>query len=385
MDGAQDRLAILHCHSTFSLGGKEARAVRLMNAFGMQARHTIISAMPDQLGARKAIDAHISVDFPIETRAPALHGKPSPARYLALARYMQNFDLVLSYNWGAMDAVMAHRVCSPFMTLPPLIHHEDGFNADEADRLDWRRGLFRRLALPTAAALVVPSHVLEDIACRHWVKASRIHRIANGIALDRYNRAPVAGAIPGLVRQAGEVIIGTVAGLREVKDLPLLVRALALCPAHMRLVIVGEGPERSMIEAEAARHGLGNRLQMAGFLPDPARYVGLFDIMALSSLSEQQPIAVMEGMAAALPICAPDVGDIARMVSPDNADFIVPRSAAALADALTRLAEDGRLRSSIGHANRARAAAEFDENRMISIYSALYAKAAKRPVSAFLP
>jgi len=43
---------ILHCHSTFALGGKEARAVRLMNAFGDRARHTIVSGMPDQLGAR---------------------------------------------------------------------------------------------------------------------------------------------------------------------------------------------------------------------------------------------------------------------------------------------------------------------------------------------
>ena len=45
---------ILHLHSSFSLGGKEARAVRLMNAFGDSARHTIVSGMPDQLGARDA-------------------------------------------------------------------------------------------------------------------------------------------------------------------------------------------------------------------------------------------------------------------------------------------------------------------------------------------
>ncbi len=43
---------ILHCHSTFSLGGKEARAVRLMNAFGDAAEHVVLSAMPGRLGAR---------------------------------------------------------------------------------------------------------------------------------------------------------------------------------------------------------------------------------------------------------------------------------------------------------------------------------------------
>lgn len=372
-------MSILHCHSTFSLGGKEARAVRLMNAFGPRARHTILSAMPDQLGARKAIDTDVWADFPTEARAPALHGKPSPTRYLALARYMQNFDLVLSYNWGSMDAVMAHRVCSTFMKLPPLIHHEDGFNADEAQRLDWRRNIFRRLALRTAAAVVVPSHVLESIARRHWVSASRVRRISNGIDIARYAQPPQP--LPSLIRNEGDVVVGTIAGLRAVKDLPLLVRALALTPPNVRLVIVGEGPERAAILAEAALHGVADRVLLTGFLPDPARFVGHFDIMALSSLSEQQPIAVMEGMAAGLPIVAPRVGDVAQMVAPANAPFIAVRSAAALAEAITQLAGDSRGRIAIGRANRARAEAEFDEAAMIATYAKLYASALKIDVA----
>jgi hypothetical protein len=51
---------ILHLHSSFDLGGKEARAVRLMNAFGDAARHTIVSGVPDALGARDAIARGIS-------------------------------------------------------------------------------------------------------------------------------------------------------------------------------------------------------------------------------------------------------------------------------------------------------------------------------------
>ena len=52
---------ILHCHSTFSLGGKEARAAQLMNSFGDAAEHVILSAVPDALGARAAIDPSIRV------------------------------------------------------------------------------------------------------------------------------------------------------------------------------------------------------------------------------------------------------------------------------------------------------------------------------------
>ncbi len=365
---------ILHCHSTFSLGGKEARAVRLMNAFGGAARHSVLSAMPDQLGARTAIDKDIWAEFPIEGRAPALHGKPGPGRYLALARYMQNFDLVLSYNWGSMDAVMAHRLLSRFMPLPPLIHHEDGFNADEADGLNWKRNAFRRAALPTARAVVVPSHALERTARSAWGERLPVRRISNGIDVARYAK-PQPGSIPGFERRKGDVVIGTIAGLRAVKDLPMLVRAFAALPAHARLVIVGEGPERATIAAEAERLAVADRVSMPGFLSEPHRYVGHFDIMALSSLSEQQPIAVMEAMAAGLPVVAPPVGDVAAMVASENSPYIVPRSAAALAEALTALANDDPLRRRIGKANAAKAQASFDERAMIAAYASLYANA----------
>src|SRR5688500_3179350 len=97
---------ILHAHSTFSAGGKELRAVRLMNAFGDAAVHDVISAIPGQLEARSAIAGSIRVRFPDDS--PPLTGLPNPLRWWRLARYMRRFDLVLTYNWGAFDAVMAH-------------------------------------------------------------------------------------------------------------------------------------------------------------------------------------------------------------------------------------------------------------------------------------
>src|SRR3546814_7132537 len=99
-------IRILHLHSSFSLGGKEARAVRLMNLMEDRAHHTILSAMPDALGARDAIAPGIRVDFP--KAAPPLHGRPSLPRYRELARYMRGFDLLISSNWGAMEIGRAH-------------------------------------------------------------------------------------------------------------------------------------------------------------------------------------------------------------------------------------------------------------------------------------
>ena len=362
---------LLHLHSSFSLGGKEARAVRLMNLMGSRARHVILSAVPDATGARDSIDSGIDVAFP--TDAPPLHGKPGPARYRDLARYMQQFDLVLSYNWGAMDGVMAHRIFAPFRHLPPLIHHEDGFNEDESVRRNWKRNGFRRLALPTAEALIVPSALLERIAADEWGARRLTVVIRNGIDTEAYEAKPSV-AIPGLDRRQGEVVIGTVAGLRKVKDLPRLVRAVATLPANVRLVIVGEGPERAAISAEAAACGMGERLVMPGFMTEPARWIGHFDMLALSSQSEQAPIAVIEAMAAALPVVSPNVGDVSSMVSDENRPFIATDEAA-FRGALAELAMSAELRVQTGAANRCIAAERFAESTMVAAYENLYGRA----------
>ncbi|PXW78965.1 glycosyltransferase involved in cell wall biosynthesis [Blastomonas natatoria] len=370
---------ILHLHSTFDLGGKEARAVRLMNHFGQAAQHTILTAVPDALGARAAINPGIRADFP--NNAPSLAGKPNLARYRQFADYFANFDLILSYNWGAMDGVMARTIFNSITPLPPVIHHEDGFNEDEAVKLKAKRNWFRMVALARTDALVVPSHTLEQIALKVWKQPeSRVRRIPNGIDVAAYAKRPQKGAVLGFQRRDGEIVIGTLAGLRAVKNLPRLVRAVAALDRPVRLVIVGEGPERAAIEAEAARLGIADRLLMPGFLKNPARYVGLFDIFALSSDSEQQPISVIEAMAAGLPVAAPMVGDVAHMVAPDNAILLgEPGSEAGLIDNLKRLADDPALRTALGNANRARAEAEFDERRMLERYAALYGRAMGRP------
>jgi len=370
-------LNILHLHSSFDLGGKEARAARLMNAFGDRAKHVIVSGVPDALSARDAIAPGIR--YEIAQNPPPLTGKPSVARYEAIAKFMARFDLVLTYNWGAIDGVMARRVFSKNM--PPVIHHEDGFNADEAVRLNPVRNMYRRIALGAAQALVVPSHVLEAIALRIWKQpAEKVHRISNGIDTARYGKKPDPRALPGFRHLPGHVVVGTLAGLREVKDLPMLVTAVGGLKTKAQLVIVGEGPERSAIQDAVENMGMEKTVLLPGFAPDPHRYIGLFDIFALSSRSEQQPIAVMEAMAAGLPIASVPVGDVRRMIAPENESFIAPdRNPVHLRDQIERLAGYPDARRHVGKANQARARALFDEAAMIASYAKLYADAAGRP------
>ena len=133
---------ILHIHSSFDPGGKELRCVQLINAFGAAAHHALVSCDPDKRGAAALIRPFVAwASF------PSLRGKPWPWRLNRMAAAMAGFDLVCTYNWGAMDAVLAHTLFADVHHLPPLVHHEDGFNEDEAERLKPARNFYRRLAL----------------------------------------------------------------------------------------------------------------------------------------------------------------------------------------------------------------------------------------------
>lgn len=367
---------ILHLHSTFAPSDEAARAVRLMNAFGDRAKHVIVSAVPDELGAREMIAKGIR--YEIAQNPPPLAGKPSVRRYEAIARFMARFDLVLTYNWGAIDGVMARRVFAK--GAPPVVHHEDGLDAAEA-RPNPIRNAYRRMALGAAHALAVPSHVLEKTALETWKQPrEKVRYIAHGVNVAAYAGKKNPKAIPGFTRKEGETVIGAVIGLTERKDLPLLVRAAAGCVSRVRLVIVGEGPARQAIQDQAEAMMFEDELLMPGALPNPQEYMGLFDIFALTSKGEQAPFGVIEAMAAGLPVVATPGGDIAEMVAPENGAYLSPtRAEVHIRDRLDILAKHPEGRKAIGRANQARARALFDEAEMIAAYAKLYDEALGRP------
>ncbi|MDP1025888.1 glycosyltransferase family 4 protein [Sphingomonas sp. KR1UV-12] len=373
-------ISILHLHGTFEPSGKAARVARLMAAFGTRARHVTVSADPHALGALATIPAGIAHE--VAQNAPPLAGRPSVARYEAIARSMQRFDLVLTYGWDAIDGVMARRVFGTGKrVLPPLVHHEDGFGPEEATGLKLERNLYRRMALPAAHALAVPSATLERIALGPWKQpAARVHRIVNGIATAAYAAKADPRALPGFRRESGEVAIAVPGPLVAAKNPTALVRAAGGLSGRFRLVFIGAGPERDAIMGAAAAMGIADRVSVIATEVPAYRWLGLFDMVALPSVSEQFPTAIVEAMAAGLPVAAMPVGDIPAMVSPANRPFVAEwPTEVRLRDAVQALMNDEGLRREVGAANRALATASYDEAAMIAQYRALYEGALGRP------
>ena len=358
---------LLHVLPSFAVGGIQMRLARLINAFGPRFHHTIL-AIDGRKSCRDNIAREIGVSFAATPGKGGLLSRLTSDR-AAIARAEP--DLLLTYNWGAIEWAMANRVFG----ICPHVHFEDGFGPEEAQRQLCRRALLRRQALKRAMAVIVPSRTLESIAISQWrLPLEQLRYVPNGIDVDAFDAG--ASGPPLFARSRNEIIIGTVAPLRAEKNLGKLIGAFARIEVEhsLRLVIAGDGPERQALEILVERMGLGERVLFLGAVREPERALALYDIFALSSDTEQMPMTVLEAMAAELPIAASDIGDIRLMVSPANRGFIVAQNdEAALAVSLGALADDAKRRRDLGRLNRAYVRDTFPFSRMEDAYERIFA------------
>ena len=355
--------------SDISQPGRSAYLARLADASTRDAN-------PDRMGCANLAHAYAALPEKPDVLVASYHGMPQ--RYLMEGdpyhcQCYKTTRLVREYLGWDKDRLMVtfQSRFGPTEWLQPY--------TDETLMELPKKGI-KKVAILAPAFSVDCIETLEEIALTAWAQPiGRVRRIPNGIDTAAFAGEPRPDALPGLVKRPGEFWIGTMAGLRSVKNLTALVRASAPLPEFCHLVIVGEGPERDAIRAEAERLGVEHRIHLPGFAAQPERYVGLFDVFSLSSHSEQFPISLVEAMAAGRPVVAYGVGDVADMVSPENRELIVPPGdEAALSAAIGSLVYDLDRRARLRKANRAKARAQFDEAAMIAAYRRLYASALGR-------
>lgn len=360
---------LVHVFSTFVPAGPQVRTVRLFEAYGGSARHTVI-AMDGRTDARALLAPGLSVDF-----APPPPKAGSLTTLLRLRKELARLapERVFTYNFGAIDAVLAARSLGT-----PVVHHEDGFLPDEARGFKRRRIWLRRLALRGEVDVVVISENLQRIARELWrVPEKRLHFVPNGIEVERFRVADGNAALRerlGIPRAA--LVVGAVGHLRPEKNVPRLLAALAHVAPRLDVhaLVLGDGPERARIEELARSPALAGRVHLVGYHSDPREHYRAMDVFGIVSDTEQMPIALLEAMASGLPVLGTDVGDVRAVLPAAQGDFVAKlddSTDAKLAAALARLCESADLRRDLGRHNRARVAERYSLDTMVARYRAL--------------
>ena len=358
---------VLSVFPSFAVGGAQVRFAALANHLGARWRHAIVS-LDGQFGCAERLTQGVPFQ---RISLAARPGEALPLRLARIRRLLHDLrpDALVTSNWGSIEWAMAN-------LSPPRIRHlhtEDGFGPDEAMGQKRRRILTRALTLRWSH-VALPSTTLLRSAREQWrLPDQRLHFVPNGLDLRRFRPDGPAAAleVPGT-----GPLIGTVAALRKEKNIARLLETVAQLRRNgvaLRLAVIGDGPERGMLEAKAAALGLQDCTRFTGHVPDPAAAYRALDGFALSSDTEQMPFSILEAMASGLPVASTDVGDVRRMVASENRPFVTAPDPSALAVALGAIAEDAGLRRRLGQANRAKAEAEYDEIRMFETYAGLIA------------
>jgi glycosyltransferase involved in cell wall biosynthesis len=176
-------------------------------------------------------------------------------------------------------------------------------------------------------------------------------------------------------------VVGTISVLRPQKALHVLLEAFAAvlrARPDARLLVVGDGPERTSLEALAADLGIAPSVTLLGFRTDVARLLAAFDVFALSSSFEGTPIAILEAMHAARPVVATAVGGVPVLLDGGCGLLVPPGDPPALAAALEKVLADPALAESVGRRAAERVAASYGFAHTVRAWENLYTELYER-------
>ena len=361
-----ERLRVLHITPSFGVAGAEQMAGHLM--VGLSESHDVaaVGLYPPMntsiehrlkranirlwhLGKRPGFDPRLfkSLDRVLkEVRPHVVH------THLSVLRY-------------ALPGLRRHRVPLVVHTMHNLAEHEtDAFGRV----VHWFA--FRWGVLPVAISREVAASVkrVYGVECKATVP--------NCIPVENY-RGSLADRARWREKERfdRDAILFTCVGRLEPQKNPLLlVQAFAaLNNPRIHLIMLGEGSLREQLAAYIHQHGLERRVHLLGKRNEVPECLAASDVFVLSSNWEGNPLAVMEAMAAGLPVVGTAVGGVPELVESGRQGILVPPGdCAAFRDAMRTLLNDPEKRTAMAKAARVRAIATFNVERMAQGYERLY-------------
>lgn len=369
---------IVHVVYRFAVGGLENGVVNLINRLPPGSwRHAIVSLTDvDEEFATRIVRDDVRQ---IALRKPAGHAWRLYPRIASILRELAP-AIVHTRNLAALEAVVPAWASG----VPVRVHGEHGRDVHDLDGTSRRYQWVRRAFRPFVSKYVALSPDLERYLCeRVGVPASKVTQIYNGVDTTRFmpasgGRRPIEGSP---FRDARHWLVGTVGRMEAVKDQANLarafVRALRLHPAardRMRLVLVGDGSERSRVEAILDEGDARDLAWFAGERADVVPMLQGLDCFVLPSLAEGVSNTILEAMACGVPVVATRVGANGELVEAGVTGSLVPAADSdALAGAIVAYFADPALAGRHGAAARLRATGRFSLERMVERYDTFYA------------
>jgi glycosyltransferase involved in cell wall biosynthesis len=373
MPTARTPLRIVHAVLSLDVGGLERIVLGLARAArrGGQWVAVVCVERPGRLAvhAEAAGAVVVSLDKP-PGRRPEYVGKAARILDGLKADVVHTHQIGAAWYFGSAARLRGG---------PPVLHTEHGNHFARTN--GYVEALKARLFFHKAAKRVdrfccVSREIAASAARWRTVAKAKIDVVPNGIDPNRTEGATREEVRAMLGLPPGAFLIGTVGRLTEVKRQDLLIRAFARIGLNIpesHLVLVGDGPDRGILEALAKSSEIADRVHFAGYQTCPEEYFRAIDVFALTSRSEGFPVSLLEAWAAGKPVVSTAVGGIPEVMVDGKTGILVPAGdEIALANAFSGLQADPALAARLGEAGRAELLNKYSLDKTYEEYRRRY-------------
>jgi glycosyltransferase involved in cell wall biosynthesis len=301
--------------------------------------------------------------------------KFDPATLPALLKVIdrKQTDILHLHGYGATTF---GRIAGGMRRLPTILHE----HANLTDTPWFQKVADALLEPSTDIAIAVSQSTADFVIKARQLPPDKVKVVYLGVPLEEFSRPrpaeEIAAARAELGVGPGEFAAGTVTRLHDSKGNSYLVDAARQVidqRPKTRFYLVGEGPLRADLEAQARRLNLGDRFVFAGFSKDVARTVSAFDLSVFPSLWEGTPLTVFEALAMGKPIVATDADGLVEVLTDERDALIVPkRDAPSLASAIVRMIDEPDTRRRLGEQAQI-TSRQYDIRSFVSKMERLYA------------
>ena len=341
-------MKILTLISGGDVGGAKTHVLSLLAALSRRIGVTMVCFMESEFteDARK---------MGIDTRILPGNNLPATSKKLETLIRQEGFDIIHSH--GSRGNFMAWTLRKCGLPLLCTVHSDPKLDYMGRPAAGLVFGSMNRFALRRLDWYTGVSDSMTDLLISRGFPADRIFTIYNGIDLDspppKLSRAEFL-AQAGIPEETGAVYAGIAARLNPVKDIATLIRGFAkaaACVPRLRLLIAGDGPQEGELKSLAGELGVAEKVHFLGWVEDTDSFYAALDINTLTSLSETFPYALTEGARQRRATVSSRVGGVPMLIDHGLSGFLFPPGDSdALADCLTKLAEDASLRERFAEA-----------------------------------
>jgi len=345
----ENRLKIVFLLNCFDISGVEtiiAKTIRGLDpdrydirAIALQRRSGALADLLSPLGVHCVdVDVRSRFDFRALYR---------------LARLIRGADVL---HTATFHAHILGRLLGRFLGVPVILGSEVIMAFETPLRLALNRWTAWIPSYLICNAEAVRRYVIDTLK----VPADRAVTVYQGVNVEAY---PFRRE-----RRFAHPVLGTVGRLQSQKGYRYLIEAAVIVRrthANARWIWIGDGPERPQVEELISMNGLDGVIELAGYSGDMAENLTRFDYYVHPAIAEGMPYAVVEAMAAGLPVVATDVGGTRELVEHGVSGFVVPPSdPETLAANILALLEDPEGARRLGVAARERIRLHFPEGNM---------------------